>query len=383
VDSHVEQKARDAVRALEELRRAAFDACNGTEASPNAHEEFELAWSPTMSADELAEQALASATECLSEYQTFRLGCVYCYGCRSASCEHAQPSEPGQVFAGYQSTGRPYWEEFFNFLLAIDDERTDQLFASRPQILSRVVGRKRLTAEQLDSFGRDSLTYRIWGEVVAGYLDVDGTRMAMSVQVVENKAHQLRLQTIAPEGLHAALVDTPESARSAFHRVHEALGEARNSLIETSHIWEAHHGRKRLKEAREKVFSVLRHLAHSIERKGRQRIRRTAHAEQRGNEQRPVHAAREDIAQAAKGDFYRDQFRNSIIVTGKSGRAHAFNDEGRHITSFVLQGDELDRRLQRNRYKPLDDAERNAFRQRVTQGEAEAPRQRPTGRASR
>jgi hypothetical protein len=118
-------------------------------------------------------------------------------------------------------------------------------------------------------------------------------------------------------------------------------------------------------EVREKVFSILRHLAHSIERKGRQRVRRTAHAELRGNQNRPIHAAREDLAQATNGDFYRDRFRGSVIVTGKSGRAHAFNDEGRHITSFVLQGNELDRRLQRRRYQPLDEPERAAFRQRA------------------
>jgi hypothetical protein len=363
VSSRVEQKAQDAVRALEALRRAAFADCDGTEVPAESHEDFELAWSPGMAPADLAEQALASAAECLAEYQTFRSGCVYCYGCRSASCEHAQPETASQVFAGYQATGRPYWEEFFNFLLSLDDDRADRLFAERPELLSRVIGRKRLTGEQLESFGRNSLTYRIWGQVVAGYVLVDGERMAFSVQIVENKAHQLRLQVLAPEGLQAALVDTPNASRSALHRVHEALQEARHSMVEISHLWEAHHGRKRLAEVREKAFSILRHLAHSIERKGRQRVRRTAHAELRGNQQRPVHAAREDLSQATDGDFYRDRFRGSVIVTGKSGRAHAFNDEGRHITSFVLQGNELDRRLQRHRYQPLDEPERTAFRQ--------------------
>jgi hypothetical protein len=226
-----------------------------------------------------------------------------------------------------------------------------------------VIGRKRLTSEQLESFGKNSLTYRIWGQVVAGYVLVEGQRMALSVQIVENKAHQLRVQVLAPEALQAALVDTPKAARSSLHRVYEALQEARHSMTEISHLWEAHHGRKRLSEIREKVFSVLRHLAHSIERKGRQRVRRTAHAEKRGNQQRPVHAARDDLTQAADTDFYRDRFRGSVVVTGKSGRAHVFNDEGKHITSFMLQGNELDRRLQRRRYQPLDGPERKTFRE--------------------
>jgi len=370
VTSPLEPKALAACRALEELRLAAFAACDGTDVSPTAPDEFTVAWSPGMSPEELAEHALASAAECLAEYQTFRPGCVYCYGCRSANCEHAQATESGQVFAGYQATGRPYWEEFFNFLLALGDDRTDRLFPPRPELLARVVGRRRLVAEQLDSFGSNSLTYRVWGQVVAGYVMVGDQRMAFTVQLVENKAHQLRLQVLAPEALQAALVDEPSVSRSALHRVHEAVCAARNSMAEISHLWEAHHGKKRLTETREKAFAVLRHLAHSIERKGRQDVRRTAHAEQRGNEQRPVHAAREDLVQATVGDFFRDRFRGSVIVTGKSGRAHAFSDEGRHITTFALMGDELERRLQRNRYQPLGEADRVAFQQRAL---SEAP----------
>lgn len=363
--SRLEQRALAASHALEELRLAAFAECDGVEGSPAAPDGFTLAWSPGMSPEELAEQALAGAAECLAEYQTFRAGCVYCYGCRSASCDHAQPPEPGMVFAGYQSTGRPEWEEFFNFLLAMEDDRAERLFAPRPELLARVVGRRRLVSEQLDSFGRNSLTYRVWGQVVAGYVTVEEERMAFTVQLVENKAHQLRLQILAPESLQAALVDTPSVSRSALHRVHEAICSARHSMAEVSLLWEAHHGKKHLAETREKAFAVLRHLAHSIERKGRQDDRRTAHAERRGNERRPVHTAREDLIQATEGDFFRDAFRGSVIVLGKSSRAHAFSDEGRHITTFTLKGDELERRLQRNRYQPLAEADRAAFQQRA------------------
>ena len=363
VSSRLAEKAQEAVRALESLRQAAFAACDGTDVPPAAHDEFEIAWSPSISPAELADHALHRASECLAEYQTFRSGFVYCYGCRSASCTHAQAPEPGQVFAGYQATGRPYWEEFFNFLLAIGDDRAERLFASRPELLSRVIGRKRLIDEQLESFGRNSLTYRIWGQVVAGYVMVGAARMAFSVQLVENKAHQLRLQVLAPEDLQAALVDTSTAARSATQRVYEALRESRHRMVEISHLWEAHHGRKRLAEFREKGFAVLRHLAHSIERKGRQQERRTAHAEQRGNQQRPVHRAREDLAQATDLDIYRDRFRGSVVVTGKAGRAHVFSDEGKHVTSFVLNGDELSRRLQRKRYQFLGTPACAAFRQ--------------------
>jgi len=365
MNSHLEQKALAACRALDELRLAALAACDGTDAGPAAVGTFAISWTAGQSPGELSEQALASAAETLAENQPFRNGRVYCYACRSAVCEHARPAEDGQVFAGYQPTGKPYWEEFFNYLLAIGDDRAERLFAPRPELLARVVGRRRLVAEQLDSFGRNSLTYRVWGQVVAGYVTVAEERMALTVQLVENKGHQLRLQVLAPELLLAALADAPAHSRSALHRVHEAIRGARRDMADISHLWEARHAPARLPECREKAFAILRHLAHSIERKGRQDGRRTAHAEQRANQQRPVHTAREDLKQATDADFFRDRFRNSLIVLGKAGRAHAFNEDGCHITSFSLNGDELDRRLQRSRYQPLDEAERTAFRHRA------------------
>lgn len=368
MNSRLEQKALAACRALEELRLAALAACDGTDAGAETGT-FAVSWSAGLPPGELAEQALASAAECLAESQPFRNGCVYCYACRTAACEHARPAESGQVFAGYQPTGKPYWEEFFNFLLALGDDRAERLFAPRPELLARVVGRQRLTAEQLDSFGRNSLTYRVWGQVVAGYVTVAEERMALTVQLVENKAHQLRLQVLAPDTLLAALADAPGESRSALHRVHEAIRGARRSMADISHLWEARHHPRQAAGIREKAFVVLRHLAHSIERKGRQDGRRTAHAEQRANQQRPVHTAREDLGQATEADFFRDRFRNSLIVLGKAGRAHAFNEEGCHITSFALTGDELERRLQRRRYQPLNEAERIAFRQRAMTGQ--------------
>jgi hypothetical protein len=363
--SRLEQKALAAHRALDELRQAAMAACDGSDALAAASDSFAISWSPGQSPEELAEKALASAAECLAESQPVQNGRVYCYACRSAACEHAQPAEEGQVFAGYQPTGKPYWEEFFNYLLSLGDDRAERLFSPRPELLARVIGRRRLVAEQLESFGRNSLTYRVWGQVVAGYLTIGDQRMAFTVQLVENKTHQLRLQVLAPQTLLAALADAPDVSRSALHRVHEAIRGARRSMAEISHLWEARHGALFLPESREKAFAILRHLAHSIERKGRQDGRRTAHAEQRANQQRPVHTARKDLVQATEADFFQDRFRNSFIVLGKAGRAHAFNEEGCHITSFALTGDELERRLQRRRYQPLTAEEVLTFRQRA------------------
>jgi hypothetical protein len=229
-------------------------------------------------------------------------------------------------------------------------------------MLARLVGRTRLVSEQLASFGKNSLTYRVWGQVVAGYIHIRGLRSAISVQLVEDRSRQLRLQVVADTATRDALANAPDSKRSALHRVYDALAEARRQISSLSSLWQHTRDRGKQKDIRDRAFSALRHLVHSIERKGRQHRRRTAHAELRGQQRRPVHKAYDDLTAAPRDAFYNDTVRHSIIVLGKSGRAHVFSDAGKHITSFLLQGDELDRRIGRKRYAPYPADQVEAFR---------------------
>ena len=353
--------AEAAVQALRQLRDAALEEA-GAGPVGAAVSTFSLIWRDDMEPDVLASLAAEQAAEAAAEEHVFRNGNVYCYACGSASCEHAHPPQPDMVFAAYQSTGRPEWMEFFNVLLELGDPRTDQLFAGRSEVLTRVLGRRRLTSEQLVSFGRNSLTYRIWGQVVAGLFAVGGQRAAMTIQLVEDKSHRLHLQEVASPALREALADAPADRRSSFSRVYDALAEARRQIESLSHLWQPTHARKDLDKIRDKAFSILRHLGNSIERKGRQGHRRTAHAEIRGAQQRPVHKARDDVAGATSADIMHDVYKNSIIVLGKAGRLHAFSLDGRHITSLFIKGDELERRCKRKRYTPMIDKEVAQFR---------------------
>ena len=358
------EKARRAVEALGDLRREALSECGaGADSSGAAPGSFALAWDEGTTAQGLADQALRAAARSVSDLAAFRTGCIYCYACASAACEHAAPPAPGHVATGYESTGRPRWEELFNFLLQLGDERTDLLFARPPEVLARVVGRRRLTADQLASFGKNSLTYRVWGQVVAGYLRLGDLRAGLTIQLVETADSRLRLQVIADAKIRDALANAPEDRRSAFHRVHDAIGEARRQVFSLSNLWQMTSNGDVRREVRGKAFGVLRHLAHSIERKGRQHKRRTAHAELRGQQRRPIHKAYEDLlASASRTDFFRDTVKQSIIVLGRGGRLHAFNDTGKHVTSLTIRGDELERRRRRRRYLPLATADAEAFR---------------------
>jgi len=354
--------AESAHRALQALVDAAAAETAGRAGDPVALAGLGLQWRPGAAPADLAEQALRGVAEFLSDVRAVSGGRAHCYACGSSACEHAVAPTAGEVFTGYESTGRPCWQEFFSFLLALGDDRADRLFADPPEILARVVGRTRLIADQLRTFGRNSFTYRVWGQVVAGYLPVRNQRAAISVQVVEDKHHQLHLQVIADPLLREALADAPEDRRSAFARVHDAIAEARRQTLSLSTLWQ-HGDRKEQEEAvREKAFAILRHLAHSIEQKGRQLRRRTSHAEIRGGQNRPVHKAYDDVVAATAQDVYLDRFKQSLIVVGRSGRIHAFSREGRHITSLILAGDELERRVARGRYVPQSDGDMEAFR---------------------
>jgi hypothetical protein len=115
-------------------------------------------------------------------------------------------------------------------------------------------------------------------------------------------------------------------------------------------------------EVRREVFAVLRHLARSLERKGRQEHGRTVHAETRAQQARPVSAGRDDLNQAQPTDFYRDVVRHSIVVAGRSGRCHVYTSDGRHITTLAISGKELESRVRRRRYQALTPEESDIFR---------------------
>lgn len=326
---------------------------------------LELSVRTGMPLEELVDQADRMVSERAAVFAEFRKGHVYCYACQSSACEHSRPPVPDQVFAGYEATGAALWVELYSLLLNIGDPRTEMLFRPSPRVVSRHIRRRVLMEEQLVSFGKNSLTYKIWGQVVAGYILIEKTRCALTAQVVETRDHRLRLQTIAPEVLMDSLTESVDGGHSPLRRLHEALSDARRRLESLESTWRNARSREAKRRVREQADSLLRRLSHSIERKGRQKRRRTEHAELRGTQQRPVHKGGEDLADAHTKDFFKDVVKNAYVVLGKGGRAHVFSQDGRQVTSFILTGDELNNRLRRRRYQPMDKDEVQTLREAV------------------
>ncbi|RMD81212.1 MAG: hypothetical protein D6820_05520 [Lentisphaerae bacterium] len=368
-ESHCPQPLLERMRKVcAELSRLHHEYCCHTGLDPEgtACDELNLRWNPAhLDPDTMAEEMFQQYLKAASTAVPFRPGAVFCYACQSSVCEHAQPPTPEHVFRGYSFHGQAMWEKLYVILNELGEARIESLFTPQPNILAQIVPRSFIIAKQGIGGGRDLLTYRIMAQLICGYFLLDGERQALSIQVVEDAHHHLHLQLIASQELTDTMIES-DSHHNILGRIYRAVRITHDKIRELDNSWHAATRPQRLK-MRSKIFSILRHLSNLIERKGEQRRRRTDHAFRRQSQRRPIHMAIQDLQQTSTEDFFRDRFRKSIVVIGRSSRAHVFNQEGRHITSFILPANQLERRIQRKRYQPLSPEEIATLRQAVFQ----------------
>lgn len=373
-----EQAARDALRTfirdMHEERFGAVAPRSGEldlvlrlKAKPES--DWELQFDPP-----LGEQLDAQIEDAQAEWNAYRKGHVYCFRCDSSECDHSLPPSPLAVFGGYAPNGLPEWVDFAQVLIAAKDDRVDRLFADSPDLLARVQLGHDLKVRQLGSFGRASKTYAILGQVVAGYflLKVTGEaaeRLAVTLQVVEVRGEKgaLSLCLNAVSGVPGA-ADLAELLASGWqpglYRAHESACHEIKGIEERVRASRAQGDAEKARETLREIPGVLRRLAESIERDYRQGARRTRHVETRRG-QRPVHKALEDALAAEPQRFFHDEKAGTAIACGPQGRAHVFNADGRHVTSFALQPKAIDFRLRTRRWRMMTPAEAKEFKEKV------------------
>ncbi|MDD8045001.1 MAG: hypothetical protein PHF14_00905 [Verrucomicrobiota bacterium] len=290
-------------------------------------------------------------------------GRVYCHRCATHACAHAVPPSAGTVFSGYSPTGVPQWADLVQVLLAARNERVDLLYDERPATVAMFIPGRELKSQLLHTFGRASKTYDILGQVVCGYFRPpadSAERLALTIQVVEWRgafgSFQLDLNLIGPD---------PEDAApylAGQERLRRALERARRKVADIERrVQPADPAAPRNLTPLREVPQVIRGLVQDLERQGRQGVRRTVHAEERGTQQRPVHMAIEDLHRAGPDQFFFDEHRRTIVVLGSRHRAHAFTPEGRHATSFSLDQAAVDRRVRRGRWRVATEEERGGL----------------------
>lgn len=300
----------------------------------------------------LGDQIKEILQEATARSNAMRQGHIYCYRCESTSCEHSLPSTPTQVFGGYSPTGLPRWLDFHQLLLSKGHPEVAELFDSETHnLLALYMDGHCLREEQLEVFGRMSHSYEILGQVVFGLVKMGSERVALTAQAVQYKGPKGEprvdlnlLGRIPGNGSPWDLLQETQKGRLPM-----ILGTARRSLQAMG--LKVGKGRNTHREDAERV---LRLMAKKIERWGRQAKRRTTHAEKRSEERRPTCKALEDAGCASPERILWDELRKTVVVLGMCERVHVFSLEGKHITSFFLDGESVERRLKRGRWTPMD-----------------------------
>ena len=188
------------------------------------------------------------------------------------------------------------------------------------------------------------------------------------VQVVEGGDRRIRSQLVGSLELLDAMADGHEGRLVGLMTV---LRQSSRKIENLGLEAQTKTSKQERAELREKVFKILRQLSVSFERKGRQRERRTKHAEYRRQEERPVASGFQDLFRAPVDSFFSDEVKGSLVVVGPSGRVHVYSEDGRHVTSLNLKKAEVERRLRRKRYQPLTSERVSALRGAVQQRQNE------------
>jgi len=323
----------------------------------------------------IEEQIRAAVIEMATRAEAFRGGSVYCYRCDRPDCAHSHPPRPTSVFGGYSSTGLPVWPEFTQILLARKHPRVDLLYdPSRTDLVAMYMDPEMLKQRQLNVFGRQSKTYDILGQVVFGFLKMrvpgenrsDRERVACTLQAVESRrldgSPRLELNVLARLSDGSPALDAINGPYQT--RVSDVISSARHHISSLRPPSKGHTRRRRgtsLPDTASLVADILQGLARKLEKVGRQRGRRTTHAEGHRIKNRPTSKALEDAISAAEASVLWDKHERTFVVLGPRNRVHVFSRQGRHVTSLVLASEAVRSRKRRKRWVPLIDEQREQF----------------------
>ncbi|TNF24288.1 MAG: hypothetical protein EP329_25180 [Deltaproteobacteria bacterium] len=318
--------------------------------------------------------------EALRGAVAFREGHVYCFHTDQPESPYSQPPDANAVFAGYAANGRPEWRSFPNLCLERREPRVDRLYADPPEVIAIVQTAEELSGDLLPGFGRRSLAYAVLGQVVVGLVprDLDlrgrGERVAVTLQLVETtqgtRDHRLRLNLLglpSDDIITAAAEADERSPAEAFRKV---LRTARQRIDALGRQLALAARRGEEVDRDRLVEQILSRLRTDVLRVLKVRGHRTQHAEVRHQSgERPTSLALQDARAAVDGRLFDDTYKHTIVVLGPKQRAHVFTAGGRHVTSLVLDPGELERKLERRRWRPLDAAAAEAFRRAVAGAE--------------
>jgi len=299
--------------------------------------------------------------EALQAAEAFEVGRVRCFLCDSTRCDHSSPPTDVSTFAGYSSNGKPEWVSFTNLLINRKDPRVDRLYNDPPEIIAAVIGASEISEGLMPSFGGTDGIYRVLGQVAIGRVPTNLSgrgkirdRVVLTLQIVETTApgQPITLRTnllgLPIDAItEAAALGDPRGPAEALRLTIRAATEKIEALT--------------LRASRAEVDltalaqPLLNEIRGDLERVFRPVRRRTQHAQEHHEEgERPTGHALDDLRQAAADSFYRDTRHDTSVVIGDRSRAHVFNAEGKLVTSLRMRSDELERKVRKGRWAPMN-----------------------------
>ncbi len=307
----------------------------------------------------------------------FRAGRMFCFLCDSSECSHAAPGDTRDTFCGYRPTGKPEWQSFTNLCIQRQDERVDQLFGDRPAIIAVVQSAEELKQGLLPGFGQGSTVFNVLGQVVIGLLPrnldpgrpVD-ERVALTLQIVETRTgtsgRRLRLNLIGLPEAEIVATATSAGSRGPAESFRRTLRTTRDRVRSEARRVRDAEERGETPDIESRMGPLLARIRGDVERCFRPVHRRTRHAQERheGGE-RPTSRAYADARTSPDERFLEDVERETIIVLGPRNRAHVFSPAGRHVTSLQLRPGEVDRKVDRRRWRPMTRADVHTFREQL------------------
>ncbi|MCC6619696.1 MAG: hypothetical protein IT385_00485 [Deltaproteobacteria bacterium] len=309
--------------------------------------------------------------------RAFRDGHVYCFFSDQPESPYSSPPGPTDVFAGYAPNGKPDWIGFANLCLVRREPRVDRLFADSPEIAAIVQMHDELAEGLLPEFGHDNRFYRLVGQVSFGLVprtfdlrDRAVERVALTLQVVattlDTTATRLRLNVLGatPTAIAEAAAAAGEtSAAEAFRKVVRATRDRVDALGRRAALAARSHQALDLDG---QVRALLTRLRGDLLRVFKSRDHRTRHAEERHESgERPTSLAISDALGASEGRFFHDDRKDTVVVAGPRHRVHVFSRDGRHVTSLEVLPGELERRVERGRWRPLEKLQSELFKRRI------------------
>jgi hypothetical protein len=306
----------------------------------------------------------------------FREGHVYCFHTNQPESPYSSPQNKVDVFSGYSANGRPEWVSFPNLCITRKEPRVDRLYGDPPEVLAMVIGPDALGEGLLPAFGKDSLAYRLLGQVVLGLVPEDldlrsrAERVALTLQVVETSQlglqHRLRLNVIGLPREAIAEAAASQDATSPAEAFRKVLRMTRGRIDGLGRQAALAHKRGEAFDLGPHVTALLTRLRADLLRVFKTRDYRTQHAQDRhDSRERPTAQAISDALAATEGRFLRDERKDTIIVLGPKNRVHVFSSACKHVTSLELQPTEVERRLELRRWHFLERVGSELFKARL------------------